>query len=69
VDTLGTLVLSMWLNLPSTENKGRCKTVVLARYHHLSRDDARLMKEVFLKENQHIKPSAVDGQWIVREYI
>ena len=69
METFGTLVLSMWLNIPSTGNKGRCKTVVLARFHHVSRDDAKLMKETFLEENEHISPSAVDGQWIVREYI
>ena len=71
METLGTLVLSMYVGTPSIDpiDKPRGKHVVLARYHCVSKDEARYAKELFVKQNPHIKPDTVDGQWIVRDYI
>jgi hypothetical protein len=71
METLGTLVLSMYVVTPSIDpvDKPRGKHIVLARYHAVSKDEARYVKELFVKQNAHIKSDKVDGQWIVREYL
>ena len=68
--TVGTLLLSMYIGVPNLDNdKVRGKRVSLARYHHVTLDEARQLKELFLKENAGLRQHAVDGEWIVREFI
>jgi hypothetical protein len=70
MDTLGTLVLSMYVSVPSLKGDGKSKGkhVVFARYHRLTLAEAHEAKQAFIMCNP-LKSDRVDGQWIVREYL
>ena len=66
LETQGTLTLSMVVTVPQLNNRSRIKTVTLARYHYVSKDDATELKAKFLRSNDELIPDFVTAKW---EYV
>jgi UV DNA damage repair endonuclease len=67
--TQGTLTLSMVITVPQLSNRSRTKTVTLARYHYVSKDDAKELKAKFLRANDELIPEFITAKWEFVEYL
>ena len=72
MDTLtiqGTLTLSMVVTVPQLSSRSRTKHITLARYHCVSKDDAKELKAKFLHANDELIPDFITAKWEFVEYL
>ena len=65
----GRLTLSMVITVPQLRNRSRTKTVILARYHYINKEDAKEVKAKFLHHNDELIPDFITAKWEFVEYI
>ena len=72
MDTLGVLVLSMVVTVPTSLKENarlRFKKQTIARYNCVTLEEARILKARIIKLNDQLDPDYVHGEWTVREFI
>jgi hypothetical protein len=67
--TQGTLTLSMVVTVTQLNARSRTKHVTLARYHGVSKSEAKELKAKFLHHNDELIPDFITAKWEFREYL
>ena len=66
----GTLTISMVITMPGFNNtRSKTKHVALARYHHVTLDQAHELKDVFIKTNDELVAEFISAKWECRQYL
>ena len=67
---IGTMAFLAYVVSPETPERGsKCKTVVLARFYGVRRDECEALKEKFFESNPWVMPRDVLAEWTCREIV